>query len=169
MIAIRPGLEGDVDGAMALVRDCISAMLRQSIDQWDEVYPNRSTWLGDARERTLYVASHEAGPLVAAFVLNEFQDAEYAAVPWTICPARVAVLHRLLVHPSHQNRGVATTLVRYAEGRALELGYDAIRLDAFTRNPAALRLYHRLGYRDAGAVTLRKGVFRCFEKAVVGR
>ena len=43
-------------------------------------------------------------------------------------------------------------------------GYGAIRLDASWANPVALRLYHGLGYRDAGGATFRKGPFRCFEK-----
>ena len=54
--------------------------------------------------------------------------------------------------------------MNFAEDRARELGYCAIRLDAFTKNPRALRLYQTLGYHDAGGVTLRKGPFRCFEK-----
>jgi hypothetical protein len=35
-----------------------------------------------------------------------------------------------------------------------------------SQNPQALNLYRRLGYRDVGTVTLRKGLFHCFEKAL---
>jgi hypothetical protein len=42
----------------------------------------------------------------------------------------------------------------------------AIRLDAFTLNPGAIRLYEGRGYRKAGSVRFRKGMFNCYEKAV---
>jgi RimJ/RimL family protein N-acetyltransferase len=41
-----------------------------------------------------------------------------------------------------------------------------MRLDAFSENPRALRVYDRDGYRRAGQVRLRKGTFICFEKAL---
>ena len=64
---------------------------------------------------------------------------------------------------------MAADLVGFAEERARELGFRTLRLDAFTENPAAVRLYDRLGYRRAGFVRLRKGLFHVFEKALGGR
>jgi GNAT superfamily N-acetyltransferase len=167
MTAIRPGREDDVDAIMGVVRRVIAAMREEGIDQWDEIYPDRQVLSTDAREGALFVAD-DADGLAGILVLNEFQNAEYAAVPWTFVTPPVCVLHRLFVDPGRRNRGIATVMVSFAEQRARELGYRTMRLDAFTRNPAALRLYHRLGYRDAGAVTLRKGVFSVFEKALGG-
>jgi RimJ/RimL family protein N-acetyltransferase len=163
-ISIRLADETDVDRAMALVRDCIDDMQQAGIDQWDELYPTRATVLSDARDGTLYLASLETEPVIGILVLNEYQNPEYAKVPWTTSGVPVAVVHRLMVNPRYQRRGIARQLMRLAEERASKLGYGAIRLDAFTANPRALRLYHGLGYHDAGWVTFRKGVFRCFEK-----
>jgi [ribosomal protein S5]-alanine N-acetyltransferase len=164
IISIRLAEERDVERAMVLVRDCIDGMRQAGIDQWDEWYPAQATLLSDARDRTLYLASLETEPMIGILVLNEYQNPQYAAVPWTTTGVRVAVVHRLMVDPRCQGRGIARQLMRYAEERAQELGYDALRLDAFTANPRALRLYHGLGYHDAGWVTFRKGVFRRFEK-----
>jgi GNAT superfamily N-acetyltransferase len=110
------------------------------------------------------VASTDNGELVGGFTLDQNQDAEYASVPWSIVDDRVAVVHRLFVDPSHHGRGIAKKMMSVAERLATDLGCGSMRLDAFTLNPEALRLYQSLGYRDAGAVTFRKGVFRCFEK-----
>jgi GNAT superfamily N-acetyltransferase len=63
-----------------------------------------------------------------------------------------------------RREGIARTLMMFAERRARDLGYVAIRLDAFVHNPGALRLYQGLGCFDAGGVMLREGPFRCFEK-----
>jgi len=166
LISIRLADEGDVDRAMGLVRDCIDHMRAAGIEQWDELYPTHATLLTDVREHTLYIASLGAESTIGVLVLNDYQNPEYADVPWTVSGVRVAVVHRLMVDPTHQRRGIARHLMGFAEERARELGYGAIRLDAFTANPRALRLYHGLGYRDVGAVTFRKGVFRCLEKGL---
>lgn len=152
---------------MTLVADCVAAMRRDGIEQWDEIYPNRAGLLADIRARTLHCARLNASDALAGIVvLNEFQDKEYADVPWTIVEGRVAVVHRLMVDPTRQKMGIARALMAFTESRARELGYTIIRLDAFCHNPRALRLYAALGYRDAGGIQLRKGPFRCFEKAL---
>lgn len=152
---------------MEMLGLCIAAMRAEGIDQWDDIYPNRPKFLADAEAGTLFLGFMNDSPeLAGAMVLNDFQDAEYADVPWTITDVPVAVVHRLMVSPRHQGKGVARALMSFAEARARELGYGAIRLDAFSANPTALRLYRGLGYREAGGVTFRKGPFRCFEKAL---
>jgi GNAT superfamily N-acetyltransferase len=163
-VLVRPAHEDDLPRVGELLRDCIAAMRADGVEQWDDVYPNASTMLADVRGGTLYVASAKGFPIAGAFTINDRQDPEYADVPWTILAPRVAVVHRLMVHPRLQGGGLGPFLMRFAELRARRLGYRALRLDAFTANPRALRLYATLGYHDAGAVTFRKGVFRCFEK-----
>ena len=140
-------------------------MRRDGIEQWDEIYPTEKGLLSDIESGSLFVAAFDDA-IAGLVVLNEFQDPEYAGVPWTIDGGRIAVVHRLMVDPLCQGRGVASELMLFVERRAREQGYHAVRLDAFTQNPAALRLYQGLGYHDAGAMRLRKGWFRGFEKAL---
>jgi GNAT superfamily N-acetyltransferase len=168
VLSLRLAEIDDVDAVMRLVGDCIAHMRQAGIEQWDDIYPDRATLVADARERALYLASLEREPLVGCLVVNTYQNPEYAEVPWALAGARVAVVHRLMVDPRFENRGLARELMRFAERRAGELACDVIRLDAFAANPRALRLHQRLGYHDAGSVTFRKGVFRCFEKRVGG-
>jgi GNAT superfamily N-acetyltransferase len=158
--------DSDVDRVMHLVRDCIAAMRAAGIDQWDDIYPSRATIEADVQDATLYAAHDPAGSLLGVIVLNERQSPEYANVPWSLTAGGVAVVHRLMVDPRHQGLGIARALMAFAEALLRSRGYQVIRLDAFSLNPRALRLYERLGYRDAGPVTLRKGVFRCFEKSL---
>jgi GNAT superfamily N-acetyltransferase len=164
-LSIRPAAEADVPAVVALARACVAEMLRRGIDQWDEVYPPPTQFSSDASAGSLYVASLRTD-IVGALALDERQDAEYEAVPWTMLDGRVAVVHRLMVHPAFQGRGIAKELMRFAERKAADLGCGAMRLDAYSRNPQALRLYRTLGYRAAGDVVFRKGVFRCFEKGM---
>lgn len=161
-LAIRLATQDDVPAVMALVRACVADMRKNGIEQWDEIYPDEKTLLRDAGSGTLFIAEDDGG-LIGVLVINEYQDPEYADVPWTL-DGRVAVLHRLMVNPLRQRQGMARRLTEWAQARAAALGYDVMRLDAFTSNPRALRLYDQLGFRDAGGIRLRKGPFRCFEK-----
>ena len=166
-LSIARASEHDVDRVMTLIAACIADMRKAGIEQWDDVYPDRPTLLQDARDGTLYLASVAAEPLVGVLVVNSVQSPEYSDVSWTIPGARIAVVHRLMIDPRYQRRGLARELMRFAEERAAALGCDCVRLDAYSKNPGALQLYDRLGYHDAGSVTFRKGVFRCFEKKLV--
>jgi len=163
-VVVRPAHADDLPRVGELLRDCVAGMRAAGIDQWDDVYPTPAMLGADVRDGALYVASAAARPVAAVFAIDEHQEPEYARVPWAARAGRVCVVHRLMVHPSCQGRGLGPLLMRFAESRARRLGYEALRLDAFTANPRALRLYAGLGYRDAGSVTLRKGSFRCFEK-----
>jgi ribosomal protein S18 acetylase RimI-like enzyme len=53
-----------------------------------------------------------------------------------------------VVRPA-QRQGIGTSLVHAAEALAVERGYRAAELGVEDSNPAARRLYERLGYRSA--------------------
>jgi GNAT superfamily N-acetyltransferase len=105
-LSIRIAVDDDVSVAMELVRACIVDMRRAGIDQWDDLYPDETTLRADVRDRTMYVTSDDTG-VFGIFVLNEYQDPEYADVFWTITDVPVAVVHRLMVHPRRQHQGMA--------------------------------------------------------------
>ena len=163
MLTMRLAGTEDIPSVVGLLKSCVGALRTAGIDQWDEVYPVGETIQSDVACQSLYIAIDQACAAAGAVVLNEVQDPEYSSVPWTIEATRIGV-HRLMIEPRFQGRGLAREVMRLAEERASALGYDVLRLDAFTHNPRALRLHEALGYRDAGPMRLRKGIFRGFEK-----
>ena len=165
--SVRKGTGSDLPAVLSLVRVCIADMVRRGIDQWDEIYPARANFEADLSSGSLHVAYAKEGVLAGVFTLNGTQDPEYAMVAWSFLEEPVAVVHRLMVDPRFQGRGVARGLMTAAERLAAGLGFAVVRLDAFSLNPRALQLYRGLGYREAGEVVFRKGVFRCFEKRLL--
>jgi ribosomal protein S18 acetylase RimI-like enzyme len=155
----------DAPAAMGILRHCVADMNGRGVHQWDEVYPDHACVQADIAAGELFLAVEGSAP-VALVVLNESQEKAYAKVPWRYCQGRALVVHRLAVDPKHQRRGWASKLMDFAEREAAARGCTGIRLDAFARNSAAIRLYARLGYRNAGTVQFRKGPFCCFEKRV---
>jgi GNAT superfamily N-acetyltransferase len=162
-LTIRPAKVADRDSLLALVTACIDGMRAQRIDQWDAQYPDAVAIDRDLQQGTAYVGLRGEA-LVAMIVVNDYQDPEYADVAWQYTEGGVAVVHRLMVHPDAEGRGLARVMMAFAEQLAADLGYALIRLDAFSLNPRALRLYQALDYHDAGTIRLRKGIFHCFEK-----
>lgn len=140
--------EKHLERVCRLCRSCSVHMFSKQIDQWDEVYPDRKVFLDDIRSESLYlVLDDESGEGIACIVINEEQDPEYKEVDWQYEGERIAVIHRLMVHPRYEGRGIARQLIRYAEELAQSRKYEAIRLDVI-----------------AGKVRFCKGEFLCCEK-----
>ncbi|WP_407309462.1 GNAT family N-acetyltransferase [Desulfosporosinus sp. SB140] len=157
----------DIDRIITLCKDCSQNMLDNLIDQWDTIYPNKEIFLEDIRNDSLYIVVSD-GPeeILACIVLNDYQDPVYKEIKWDYDSQKIAVIHRLMVHPKHEGKGIAQYLVRYIEKLAEEHQYGSIRLDVFEKNLRAVSFYKGLGYQLAGKVTFRKGVFFCCEKLI---
>lgn len=155
----------DLPEIFRLFAAAIRRMDEQGIPQWDEVYPSKAVLRRDALRRQLFVGFLD-GRIACAFALSRQCDREYDAGAWRYPNAPYMVIHRLCVHPAFQNRGVAARAMAYIERRLYARGVRAVRLDAFSRNPYALRLYERLGYEKTGEVRFRKGIFCLYEKAL---
>jgi putative acetyltransferase len=61
--------------------------------------------------------------------------------------ATTAELHRVYVRPSARRHGLGRTLVEYLLAAARRLDYQRVRLETGVRQPAAMALYERLGFR----------------------
>ena len=154
---------GDLSQLAELTTACIARMRADGIEQWDEVYPDAAVITRDLTAGTLHVL-REGDGIIGCFTLDTTHDPLWAGMAWAVAPESAAVVHRLMVHPAVQGRGLAKQLMAHAETLARSQGFRAIHLDCFTANPAALALYERLGYRRTGTATMRKGPFVCFEK-----
>jgi ribosomal protein S18 acetylase RimI-like enzyme len=139
-------------------------MDEQGIPQWDDIYPSKAILNADIQNRQMYLIEAE-GRVAGLTVINEDQSPEYAGVAWKY-DGRALVVHRLTIHPNFQRQKLASRLMDFAEQTAAAENYDCIRLDAFTRNPAAFAMYEKRGYRRAGIVRFRKGDFYVYEKKI---
>ncbi len=164
-LAVRPARPEDMDAVENLFRDAIASMQAQGIDQWDEQYPDRDVMDADQAAGTLWIFE-KSGELAVVVTLNEDAYCEYAKIPWRHAEVRPLLVHRLCVRADLQGRGIARSVMLWVERHASEQGYGAIRLDTFTENRSAIRLYEGLGYEYVAAMTARKGRFPCYEKRI---
>lgn len=159
-----------LDHLMKLFDAAMTRLHENGIDQWDEEYPNRDVIRSDLEEGCLFGIVDEVGALqyIGAIAMNEQEDTDYSAIPWDDANGKVLYLHRLVVHPEHQGKGIGRTLLQFAEATAARNGYSSIRLDAYCGNPIALNLYERYGYTRKGEVRFprRELPFNCYEKVL---
>lgn len=154
----------DTDEIIKLYLKGIKHLTEQKILQWDDIYPNEETLVGDIMNREMYVLT-DGIQILSCVVLNEDQDTQYENGAWRDREGRIVVIHRLCVNPDFQGCGLGRTTMEYAEQLIKALGYSSIRLDTFSDNYISRSLYEKLGYSYAGTVTFRKGVFYLMEKS----
>lgn len=153
----------DLDALVALYGAAAQDMREKGIDQWDEYYPDQETLTEDVESGDMTLGLLD-GALACAYVVNREYDPEYELGAWEHTEGDFCVLHRLCVNPEMQGRGLARQAMARMEKTALEQGFDSVRLDVFSQNLHAQRLYERLGYRRTGEVRFRKGIFYLMEK-----
>ena len=153
----------DLDNVLAMVTDAINEMNRNGIDQWDNIYPDRNILENDIIKKQLYIGVSGKN-IVSAYVLNQECDEQYANGAWKYPDSTYYVIHRLCVNPMFQNKKIGTLTMMHIEDEVRKIGIDTIRLDAFTLNPYAIKLYEKLGYSKVGLAHWRKGKFYLMEK-----
>jgi GNAT superfamily N-acetyltransferase len=80
----------------------------------------------------------------------------HAHVAWRGTHLGVPEVQDLFVLPTRRRQGIATLLTRACEEAARQRGHERISLSVSSeQNPAALRLYEGLGYRDARVPPVR--------------
>jgi ribosomal protein S18 acetylase RimI-like enzyme len=158
--------QGYIPGVVRLISATTQTMREHGIYQWDDIYPNEEIITKDVNSRSLYVLEQD-DLCLAAMSLNQEQDEAYQKVPW-FGGEPVLVVHRLCVDPAYQGHGMGNRLMDFAEEHAKQHAYVSIRLDAYTGNSRAVRLYERRGYRKAGQVYFPRRTlpFFCFEKVL---
>ena len=153
----------DLDALVALYGAAAQDMREKGIDQWDEYYPDREILAEDVESGDMTLGFLD-GQLACAWVVNREYDPEYELGAWEHTEGDFCVLHRLCVNPQLQGRGLARQAMARMEKNARDQGFDSVRLDVFSQNLHAQRLYERLGYRRTGEVRFRKGIFYLMDK-----
>ena len=99
-------------------------------------------------------------------VINDvsYDGLENSGYSWPKVRPRALVSGTLFVSNKYRRQGLAQRLIREAECMARLFGVDEMLLLVDAHNAPALRLYQKLGYRQAGAPTKEHGGQVCLAK-----
>ncbi len=164
-IVVRKANITDLRNICDIYSAAILVMDDNHIHQWDTLYPNEDLLKNDILKNQMYIAEIE-NQIASVFVLNQENDTEYDNGNWKYKDSAFMVVHRLCVNPRFQNQRVGTKTMQTLEKMLKREGAESIRLDTFSQNPFALRMYEKLGYRRVGEANWRKGLFYLYEKKI---
>ncbi|EKQ56113.1 MULTISPECIES: GNAT family N-acetyltransferase [unclassified Clostridium] len=164
---IIKGQKQDLSSILNIISNCIKYMESQGLYLWDEFYPNSGIIENDIKREDCYVLKTN-GKCVAYVAINEEQPPEYSQINWISNGRKVLVIHRLSVHPEFQGKGIAKKMLKFIEDFATKNNYSSIRLDAYSANENALRLYENFDYAKVGQFYLpvKELPFYCYEKNI---
>lgn len=168
-MSIRQASFNDIDNIMKMITVCIKDMESQGIYQWIRgFYPTRDLFEQDIENGSLYLLEKK-GKCLGVIAIDEKQSPEYEGLDWYISNGKTLVIHRLAVDPNFQKQGIGSKLISFAENFAINKGYTSIRLDTYSGNSGAIKLYERRGYKKVvGELYFprRELPFYCYEKII---
>lgn len=164
-ISYRTANINDLEDIFQIVENAVKQMEREKIYQWDSIYPTKEDFGDDIEKNQLYIGIIE-NKIVVVYALSKECDEQYKNGEWQYTGDNYNVIHRLCVSPDCQNKGIARTTLSHIESELGFLGTKAIRLDVFSENPYALKLYSDSGYHKVGTACWRKGKFFLMEKLI---
>jgi len=162
---IRLGDVLDIDHILDITKCCAIHMIKNGIYQWNEYYPDKSTFVKDAQNKELYVYCENEKIIACISLCNKIDDV-YIAVNWETNNSDNLYIHRLAVHPNFQKKGVGKALMDFAEKFAREKNYSSVRLDTFSMNKRNLKFYESRGYQRLEEIYFPKQSefpFYCYE------
>ena len=157
--------KSDIDDVVKLIKAAIVQMEADGIYQWDDIYPAKEDFINDIEKKSLYLAI-DSKKLAAIYVISAESDEAYKNATWENNDESAYILHRFCVSPDYQNKGIGKEVLAHIETQIYEMGYNSIRLDVFTENPYAQKLYRKSGYIVRGYADWRKGRFELMEKKI---
>lgn len=152
--------------------NCARHMNDKGLYNWTSEYPSVKEAIIDQEKGILY-GIYDEDTLIGVISLDQTPAQEYRTVAWKYPIEESLCVHRVAVDPHFRRRGAAGKLLKYADAMASERGLNAIRIDSFSKNHRAVRLYLKHGYELRGEIYYEKkdervrGIpFHCLEKII---
>jgi len=164
---IRKANKTDLKNIMKMYKSCVTGMLENGINQWDDTYPNTEIISEDLNVGTYYVAEID-GTIIGGVNIDQNQDNTYLTLDWEDKSDSFLVVHRLGVKEEFWNKKIGKYLMLFTENLVIEKGLKSIRLDTYSGNLKAMEFYRRIGYSELGTIDLKpdKEKYYCFEKII---
>lgn len=161
----------DIDKIEKLYNDSIKLLNGKKIYQWDHQYPNREIFKECIFHKEQFLFKDNE-LLIGSVILNEYQAKEWDLINWKYMDCKKLSIHALVIHSLLQGKGYGSMVLKMCEQYARENHYHVIRLDVFTENPIAIRLYEKNGYEKVGEVSFDckpegHQNYYCYEKEIM--
>ncbi|WP_197046613.1 GNAT family N-acetyltransferase [Oceanobacillus salinisoli] len=146
---IRLATSKDLNTIATTAEKTVKVMKAEGSDQWDETYPTIHHFSEDIKHSSLFI--YEVDSIIYGFITAVQNIAkEYNNLNWSLSNDEVGTFHRLIVDPERRKTNVASELIKFVEGHFQKLGLRGMKIDTYSINEKAQRLFTRLGYEKVG-------------------
>lgn len=135
--------------------------------QWRELL--RRYGVPDDREARDDLLAEQLAPPTGVFLVGWLDDDAVACGGVRRRDEVTGEIKRMFVAPEHRRRGFAQAILRALEERARALGYTELVLETGIKQPEAIALYEREGYRSIEPYGYYRDApgSRCYGKSLV--
>lgn len=165
---IRQSKKEDLQNMMTLFHQAQAYFKSQSIDQWQDGYPNEEQILDDISLNQSYVLVHD-DHIVGTMFFSTENDPTYDDIDgkWLTSHSQYAVIHRIVVDENMKGQGLAYQLLEFAIEKCHELHIPSIRIDTHDDNLSMQTFLKKHGFQVCGHIYLQSGALRiAFEKVL---
>lgn len=141
---ILKGTKEDLQELDDLAVLVINEMQNSSIPQWKIDYPRYKHFSNDIEQEALYLFKENNEILGTCTILPE-NDPPYKTISSWI-KEKSLVIHRILVHPLHRNKGIADKFISLAVELCKQGNYESIKIDTHLDNYRMRNFLKRKGF-----------------------
>ena len=107
---------------------------------------------------TLYVYEEDSN-IAGSIIVDKTQPIEYEEIfgGQNYTNDEAMIIHLLMVRPSMAGKGIASSLIRYAEELARNHSCKVLRLDTGEQNIPAVSLYKKMGFQSVATASMKVG------------
>lgn len=148
----RVSVESDINQIMDIILQAKAFLKAQGVDQWQDQYPEIGHIEDDLKAGDGYVLTD--GETIIGYncisfgkepVYDELQGQWLSTGPY-------GVVHRMAVDNNYRGKGLASTLLNFAEDICKEKGVHSIKIDTGSDNKIMRHILHKNGYAYCGTI-----------------
>lgn len=161
---IRLATLQDIPRILEIKNLAIDTMHQNKIFQWDDSYPTQDIFEQDILRKEFYVLE-EHNHIMGFCCINNTHAPEHKQLNWST-PGDAYMVHRLAIDPNAGGKGFASLFLAFAEQLAKSNNVFSMRINTFSHNYLAQKLFIKNGYSYVGEMIIPRKTepFYCYEK-----
>lgn len=163
MIRMRLARVEDLSRLLAIKTDAVAYMHAHGNDQWDADYPDEASFRQGIEKAYIHVL--EIDDKVEGMIgIMDYSDEEYGQVTWSSEGKEISI-HRVALSVDVLGKGYGRYLLNYGIKVAKERNIAIIKLDTYSKNKSAQKLFVAMGFHFVGDIHFpqRPLPYHCYE------
>ena len=149
----------DAEKVNLIYKKAKEGMKAAGINQWQDGYPNKDSFLSDVKNGIAVVIEDE-GEVIATAAAYLGHENTYDYIEngkWITDNETYGLIHRIAVMPNIRNRGLASKIFSYVDSLCLENNLESSRCDTHRDNKIMQHTLEKNVYVYCGIIYLENG------------